>query len=291
MHGLGNDFVIINALGKEDLQDFPSLARWVCNRRFGIGADGLILVLPSSIAHLKMRIFNPDGSEPEMCGNGIRCFARYVYEERIVKDKELQVETLAGIIRPELIFEDNKVKGIKVNMGRPRLERNEIPMNGKGSPVTDEPIEIAGEIWRGTCVSMGNPHCVFFVEDVAKAPVSRVGPEVEHHSLFPQRTNVEFIEIINEDELKMRVWERGAGETMACGTGACAAAVAGVLTGRSNRKVTVHLAAGDLQIEWLPEDNNVYMTGPAEEVFRGSFHWTGACRVIPPGLLDGQVLL
>nr|WP_083476873.1 MULTISPECIES: diaminopimelate epimerase [Moorella] len=273
MHGLGNDFVLVNALEEkeQELGDLPTLARRVCHRRFGIGADGLILVLPSARADLRMRIFNPDGSEPEMCGNGIRCFARYAYEEGLVRGPEIQVETLAGIIKPRLILNGNKVAGVRVDMGEPRLERGQIPMAGEGSPVVDEPVTAAGTTWRGTCVSMGNPHCVFFVEDVAGAPVTTVGPAVENHPLFPQRTNVEFIEVLNRGELKMRVWERGAGETMACGTGACAAAVAGVLTGRSNREVTVHLAAGDLQIEWSRENNHVYMTGPAVEVFRGHF--------------------
>ncbi|MDK2894840.1 MAG: diaminopimelate epimerase [Moorella sp. (in: firmicutes)] len=271
MHGLGNDFVLVNALEEKLPGDLAELARRVCHRRFGIGADGLILVLPSVRADLRMRIFNPDGSEPEMCGNGIRCFARYAYEAGLVRGPEIQVETLAGIIKPRLILKDGKVAGVRVDMGEPRLERSQIPMAGEGSPVLDEPVTVAGTTWRGTCVSMGNPHCVFFVADVEEAPVTTVGPAVENHPLFPQRTNVEFIEVLNPGELKMRVWERGAGETMACGTGACAAAVAGALTGRSNREVTVHLAAGDLQIEWSKDNNHVYMTGPAVEVFRGDF--------------------
>ncbi|WP_406678218.1 diaminopimelate epimerase [Moorella sp. ACPs] len=271
MHGLGNDFVLVNALEEKLPGDLAELARRICHRRFGIGADGLILVLPSSRADLRMRIFNPDGSEPEMCGNGIRCFARYAYEAGLVRGPEIQVETLAGNIKPRLILKDGKVAGVRVDMGEPRLERSQIPMAGEGSPVVEEPVPVAGTTWRGTCLSMGNPHCVFFVTDVGEAPVTTVGPAVENHPLFPQRTNVEFIEVLNRGELKMRVWERGAGETMACGTGACAAAVAGALTGRSNREVTVHLAAGDLQIEWSRENNHVYMTGPAVEVFRGDF--------------------
>lgn len=271
MHGLGNDFVLVNTLESEDLGDYPSLARRICHRRFSIGADGLILVLPSDRADLRMRIFNPDGSEPEMCGNGIRCFARYVYEAGLVPKPEFAVETLAGIIKPRLILNEDKVAGVRVDMGEPHLERSQIPMTGEGSPVLNEPITAAGTRWEGTCVSMGNPHCIFFVDDILQAPVTTVGPAVEQHPLFPRRTNVEFIEVLNPEELKMRVWERGAGETMACGTGACAAAVAGALTGRSKRKVTVHLAAGDLQIEWSETDNHVYMTGPAEEVFRGNF--------------------
>lgn len=268
MHGLGNDFVLIEA---PRIEDYASLARRICHRRFGVGADGLIVILPSEQADLRMRIFNPDGSEPEMCGNGIRCFASYVFEAGMVQKTEFTVETLAGIIKPLLILEGDKVAAVQVDMGKPRLERSEIPMLGEGSPVINETITIEGTSWQGTCVSMGNPHCVFFVNDVEQAPVATVGPTVEHHPLFPQRTNVEFIEVLNPTELKMRVWERGAGETMACGTGACAATVAAALTGRSERRVTVHLAAGDLQIEWSPDDDHVYMTGPAEEVFRGEF--------------------
>jgi diaminopimelate epimerase len=268
MHGLGNDFVLAESLGFEDYAD---LARRVCHRRFGVGADGLIIVLPSDRADLRMRIFNPDGSEPEMCGNGIRCFARYAYEAGIVQQAEFTVETLAGIIKPLLVFKGEKVAAVRVDMGEPRLERSQIPVNGEGSPVINEPLTIEGTSWQGTCVSMGNPHCVFFVSDVMQAPVTTVGPAVEHNPLFPRRTNVEFIEVLSPTELRMRVWERGAGETMACGTGACAATVAAVLTGRSERRVTVHLAAGDLQVEWSPDDNHVYMTGPAEEVFRGVF--------------------
>lgn len=271
MHGLGNDFVLLNALDKKPGSDYPSLARRICHRRFGVGADGLIVVLPSDQADLRMRIFNPDGSEPEMCGNGIRCFARYTYEAGMVSLTEFAVETLAGIIKPRLILAGDKVTGVRVDMGEPRLQRGQIPMLGEGSPVLNEPITLDGIIWEGTCVSMGNPHCVFFVNDVAAAPVTTVGPLVEQNPLFPQRVNVEFIEVLNSKALKMRVWERGAGETMACGTGACAAAVAGVLTGRSKRRVTVHLTAGDLQIEWSSADNHVYMTGPAEEVFQGHF--------------------
>lgn len=271
MHGLGNDFIVVNALEEKLPADLNELARRVCHRRFGIGADGLIIVLPSDRADLRMRIFNPDGSEPEMCGNGIRCFARYVYETGLVREPEIRVETLAGIIKPRLILKEGGVTGVRVDMGEPRLEREKIPMTGSGSPVVDEPVVVDGGIWRGTCVSMGNPHCVFFVENVAEAPVTTVGPAVENHPLFPQRTNVEFIEVLNRSELKMRVWERGAGETLACGTGACAAAVAGVLTGRSDREVTVHLAAGDLEIEWSPENNHVYMTGPAVTVFQGDY--------------------
>nr|WP_258359486.1 diaminopimelate epimerase [Moorella sulfitireducens] len=275
MHGLGNDFILVNALEENLPGDLAGLARQACNRRFGIGADGLILVLTSEVADIRMRIFNPDGSEPEMCGNGIRCFARYAYEAGLVREPEIRVETLAGIIKPRLILKDGKVAGVRVDMGEPRLERELIPMAGEGSPVVDEPVPVDGITWRGTCVSMGNPHCVFFVANVAGAPVTEVGPAVENHPLFPRRTNVEFIEVMNRGELKMRVWERGAGETLACGTGACAAAVAGVLTGRSNREVTVHLAAGDLQIEWSQENNHVYMTGPAVEVFRGDFPLSG----------------
>ncbi|GFN24035.1 diaminopimelate epimerase [Thermanaeromonas sp. C210] len=270
MHGLGNDFVLVNCFQERLPGDPGEVARRVCHRRFGVGADGLIFLLPSQVAELKMRIFNPDGSEAEMCGNGIRCLARFAYEEGLVPGPGIRVETLAGIIVPQLILEGGRVLGVRVDMGEPRLDRRDIPMSGEGEKAIDIPLEVEGEIVKATCVSMGNPHCVLFVPDVDTAPVSTWGPFLENHPLFPQRTNVEFIEILNPAEVKMRVWERGAGETMACGTGACAAVVAAALTGRTGRHVTVHLAAGDLAIEWAP-DNRVFMTGPAVRVFDGVY--------------------
>ncbi|MBM7555846.1 diaminopimelate epimerase [Halanaerobacter jeridensis] len=272
MHGLGNDFILLNCLG--GTVDNPSqLAQEMCDRNFGIGADGLVLVLPSEIeeADFRMRIFNPDGSEPEMCGNAIRCFAKYLYERDLTTKTNLNVETLAGIIKPKLILEDGAVKLVKVDMGQPRLKRSEIPMKGEESEeVVKEPVEVAGEKFEVTCVSMGNPHCVIFVDDADEAPVRELGPKIETHDLFPEDINVEFIEVVNEEELEMRVWERGAGVTLACGTGACGSTVAAILNDLTKQKVTVHLLGGDLVIEWA-DDDHVYMSGPATEVFTGDY--------------------
>ncbi len=269
MHGTGNDYLFINTFD-EDLTDvdLKQLARVLSDRHFGIGSDGMILVEPSKVANFKMRIFNSDGSEAEMCGNGIRCFAKYVYERGMTTQKKLEVETLAGIIRPKLFLEGRKVKRVQVDMGKPRLGRAEIPMSGKPEtePVIGERIRVAGERYEITCVSMGNPHCVLFVDNVDKFPVSKVGPQIENHNLFPKRTNVEFVQISSNSDIKMRVWERGAGETLACGTGASAAVVAGNLNGKLARTVTVRLLGGDLTVEWLGNEH-VMLTGPAEEVF------------------------
>ncbi|MDN5347334.1 MAG: diaminopimelate epimerase [Clostridia bacterium] len=270
MHGLGNDFILINALQEKLPGDLPGLARRACDRRFGIGADGLILLLPSTRADVRMRIINADGSEAEMCGNGIRCLAKYAYESGIVPKTEMTVETLAGLILPRLIIKGGRVEAVQVDMGQPRFEREALPMSGTGHPVIEEPITVDGKEWRITCLSMGNPHCVIFVPEVAKEQVQVVGPLLEKHPLFPRGVNVEFVELRSRRELVMRVWERGAGETLACGTGACAAAVAAALTGRTGREVKVHLPGGYLEINWLP-DGRVLMTGPAETVFSGEY--------------------
>ncbi len=270
MHGLGNDFIMVNNL-EEKLPEarLPELAARWCDRHFGVGADGLILVDPSKVANFRMRIFNPDGSEPQMCGNGIRCFAKYVYDRRLHPEPFVKVETLAGVMGLKLTVAARRVESVRVDMGEPVLERKLIPLRGDGaSPVVGEKLQAAGRKFDITCVSMGNPHCVIFVENVAAFPVEKIGPEIETHKTFPQRTNVEFIEVINRDTLKMRVWERGAGITLACGTGACAAAVASALNQHTGRSVTVKLPGGDLFIEWNGH-NHVYMTGPAEEVFEG----------------------
>jgi diaminopimelate epimerase len=275
MHGLGNDFILIDCLNKSlgDSSFLSYLAKKLCDRNFGIGADGLILILPSSKADLRMRIFNFDGSEAQMCGNGIRCFAKYAYENKLVSKNKFTVETLAGIITPELIFQDLKNKKnfrIKVNMGTPKLRRREIPMNGEDTPtVVDETLKINPvQTFKITCVSMGNPHCIIFVDDVQSIPVDEIGPKIENHSLFPEKTNVEFIQVVNRKEINFRVWERGVGETLACGTGACAALVASVLNKKTNREATIHLPGGDLDIQWA-DDGHVYMTGPTELVFKG----------------------
>jgi len=272
MHGLGNDFVIVNGLLEKNLGNLEDLARRVCHRNFGIGADGLILVLPSAEADIRMRIFNSDGSKPEMCGNEIRCFAQYIYQEGIVRKEIIRVETLAGIIVPRLLIEDSTISGIEVDMGQPVLEPENIPLRGfTAGPVVDEPLEVDGHTVTFSAVSMGNPHCVVFVPDLEPVPFGTLGPKLETHPAFPRKTNVEFVQVINRDQVKVRVWERGAGPTLACGTGACAVAVAGALSGRTNRQVTVGLPGGDLQILWDQYDNKVYMTGPAAEVFRGEF--------------------
>jgi len=272
MQGLGNDFILIDCLSKPlgDSSFLFYLAKRLCNRHFGIGADGLILILPSSKADLKMRIFNSDGTEAQMCGNGIRCFAKYTYENKIISKIKFTIETLAGIITPELIFKGKKISGIKVDMGIPKLERKEIPMEGENAPtVVDETLKIDSKyIFQITCVSMGNPHCITLVNDVQSIPVEEIGPKIENHPLFPEKTNVEFIQVLNKQEINFRVWERGAGETLACGTGACAALVAAVLNQKTDREAIIHLQGGDLDIQWA-DNGHVYMTGPAELVFRG----------------------
>ena len=272
MHGLGNDFILIDCISKPlgDLSFLSYLAKRLCNRHFGIGADGLMLILSSSQTDLKMRIFNYDGSEAQMCGNGIRCFAKYAYENKLVSKNKFTVETLAGIITPELIFKEKEISGIKVDMGIPKLKRREIPMEGENAPtVVDETIKIDSKyIFKITCVSMGNPHCIAFVNDVQSIPVDEIGPKIENHPLFPEKTNVEFIQVLNKQEINFRVWERGVGETLACGTGACAALVAAVLNKKTDRKAIIHLPGGDLDIQWA-DDGHVYMTGPAELVFKG----------------------
>jgi diaminopimelate epimerase len=265
MHGLGNDFILVDCRDKavsDQLSAISGLSTRLCHRRFGIGADQVLLLYPSKIADFMMKIFNADGSEVEMCGNGIRCFAKYIWDRGISKKDALSVETAAGIIRPERAGEM-----VKVDMGEPILEAREIPVNLDGV-IKDYPLIMDGKEFKITCVSMGNPHTVIFVGDVDGFDVKRYGPAIETHGLFPKRTNVEFIQITGPERLKMRVWERGAGETMACGTGASAAAVASNVNGFTARKVTVALLGGELAVEWSG-DNHVYMTGPAEEVFEG----------------------
>jgi len=271
MHGLGNDFVLVNCFEEKlDLEQAPALAARVCDRYLGVGADGLILLLPADNGDVNMRIINSDGSEAEMCGNGIRCAAKYLYERGLVKKDKIQVQTLAGMIIPELTIESGKVKLVRVDMGEPRLERPEIPMEGPPGKVINEPLLVDGKTYHVTAVSMGNPHCVIFVPDAEMVALREVGPCIEKHRAFPNKTNVEFIQVLSRQEVIMKVWERGAGETMACGTGACASAVASALNGHTGRRVTVHLKGGDLLIEWA-ENNHVYMTGPAEEVFTGEY--------------------
>lgn len=264
MHGLGNDFVIAEANSWDEAYQLQPFAQLVCDRHFGIGADGLIVVGPDAEMDVFMRIFNPDGSEPEMCGNGIRCVARYACDRGWVSREAISVRTLAGPRYPQVTVEGS----VRVDMGQPILERRLIPMQGEGSPIRAKISTEQGE-FEITAVSMGNPHCICFVEDVDKSPVAAWGSMLETHPMFPARTNVEFVQVLARDEMIMRVWERGAGITLACGTGACATLVAAVLNGLSDRKATVHLLGGDLLIEWDETDQHVYMTGPAEYVFKG----------------------
>lgn len=271
-HGQGNDFVIVNGF-QEKLNDYKQAAIAVCDRHFGIGADGLVILLPPTTAgaDFRIRIFNSDGSEAEMCGNATRCIARYVYENGLSEKTSLTLETLAGLIKPEIIFDGGQVKTICVDMGEPRLLRSEIPVTGEAdSRAVSIPLEAAGAVYSITCVSMGNPHCVIFVDDLASVDLSQVGPHIETHSYFPRKTNVEFVQVLSPNKVRMRVWERGAGITLACGTGASATLVAAVLNGKTDRAITVELDGGDLFVEWR-EDNHVYMSGPAIEVFRGAY--------------------
>lgn len=268
-HGLGNDFILIDNRAHTEPIITSEQAVQLCDRHFGIGADGVIFALPGQNGtDYTMRIFNSDGSEPEMCGNGIRCLAQFLYElEGADAKTQYRIHTLAGVITPQL--EGNG--RVKVDMGIPQLLAAEIPttLAAVDQKVIDIPLEVAGQIWKVTCVSMGNPHCITFVEDAAAIPLESIGPQFEYHPAFPKRTNTEFIQVVRPDYLKMRVWERGAGATLACGTGACATVVAGVLTGESDRACTVELPGGCLEIEWSEQDQRVYMTGPAERVFSG----------------------
>jgi diaminopimelate epimerase len=268
MHGLGNDFVIVEVNSWEEADSLQPYAQTLCNRNFGIGADGLIVIGQDPAMDVFMRIFNSDGSEPEMCGNGIRCVARYVFEHKLVDKVSFAVRTLAGPIYPVVKVLEGKIVSVTVDMGEPVLSRTLIPMTGNGDNVKIKTATSHGEI-EFTAVSMGNPHCVVFVPDPAKVPVSVLGPELETNPLFPAKTNVEFVQVIGRNEMEMRVWERGAGITLACGTGACATLVAGVLNGYTDRTAVIHLLGGDLFIEWNEQDNRIYMTGPAAEVFWG----------------------
>jgi diaminopimelate epimerase len=264
MHGLGNDFVVLDGVS-QTLPDVAPHARHLCDRRFGIGCDQLLVILAARepACDFRMQIYNADGSEVEMCGNGIRCFARYLVDRGLTDKEEIRVETGAGVIVPRLVGER-----VRVDMGRPVLEGRKIPVDLDGM-VMSHPLEVAGERIPFTCVSMGNPHAVTFVKAVAAVDLARLGPAAERHPFFPKRANIEFVQIDAPDEVTVRVWERGAGETLACGTGAAAVCVAGVLEGRTEREVTVHLPGGDLAIEWSERDDHVYMTGPTAEVFSG----------------------
>jgi len=241
------------------------------NRHFGVGSDGLILICPSEKADARMRMFNADGSEAEMCGNGLRCVAKYVYDHGLVRKPSLQIETGRGVLRVDLELANGNVSQATIDMGEPILDARRIPTTLSGNPPTDVPLSIGDYSFRVTCISMGNPHCVIFSKEITDDLVLGIGPRIEKHPAFPHRTNVEFVSVNNSDDVTVRVWERGSGETQACGTGACAVAVAGVITRRSKRRIVAHLPGGDLHLNWSETDNHVYLTGPAVEVFSGEW--------------------
>ena len=268
MHGCGNDYVYVN-LFEETVEDAPKLATVVSDRHFGIGSDGVITIGPSEVADFRMRIYNADGSEAEMCGNGIRCVAKYVYDHKLTDKTEIAVETGAGIKTLTLFTENEKVEQVRVDMGEPILEPSQIPVLSNKNPVIADPILVGNMEWRMTCVSMGNPHAVVFVKDVASFPIEQFGPLFEKHERFPKKTNTEFVQVISRTEVSMRVWERGSNETWACGTGTCATVMACIMNGYTENKVLVHLRGGDLTIEYDPNTKHIFMTGPATEVFHG----------------------
>jgi len=278
MHGIGNDYVYVDCVNSPMPADPAALSRAISPRHFGIGADGLILICPSDKADARMRMFNADGSESEMCGNGLRCVAKFVYDHGIAKKPRLAIETGRGVLQVDLEIAGGKVSRATVNMGEPILKSAEIPTTLPGDPPINAPITVAGMRFDVTCVSMGNPHAVAFVSDEFFKPgdrdlVAEFGPKLEHAREFPRRVNAHFVKVHSPNEVTMRTWERGSGITLACGTGACSVCVAGVLTGRTNRKILAHLPGGDLQLEWSEADNCVYKTGPATEVFSGE--WPG----------------
>lgn len=274
MEGIGNDYIYVNCF-QETVENPADFSVKYSDRHFGIGSDGLILICPSEIADFKMSMYNADGSQAEMCGNGIRCVGKYVYDYGLTSQTEITVETLAGIKYLTLHVEDGKVREVTVDMGEPIFVPSEIPVDlsklsmETGSRVVDVPIEIADKEYRMTCISMGNPHAVVFVDGVKELPLEQIGPLFEQHPVFPKRVNTEFIEVLSDTEVNMRVWERGSGETLACGTGACASAVACVLNHKTKDEIVLHLLGGDLKVKWDQEKNRVYMTGPARVVFDG----------------------
>ena len=273
MHGLGNDYVYMDAINQK-IENRSELAKFVSDRHFGIGSDGLILICPSEKADFRMQMFNQDGSEAEMCGNGIRCVGKFVYDKGLTNKENITVETLAGIKTLVMTAKNGKIETARVDMGEPILEPEKIPVISNENPVKNLRLEEEGRNFTFTCVSMGNPHAVTFIEeDVNKFDICKYGAKLEVNKAFPKKANIEFINVIDDKTLKMRVWEREAGETLACGTGACAVTVAAILNGYTERTVTVHLLGGDLKIEWSKNDNHVYMTGPATTVFEGKIDW------------------
>ncbi|MBR1816077.1 MAG: diaminopimelate epimerase [Lachnospiraceae bacterium] len=273
MEGLGNDYVYVNCF-EERVENPSELSIKISDRHFGIGSDGLILIKPSDIADFTMEMYNADGSQSEMCGNGIRCVGKYVYDYGLTDKEDITVETLAGIKYLKLFVEDGKVSKVTVNMGAPILEPKKVPVNISMLPagldmVKDYPINVDGKVYNTTCVSMGNPHSVVFIDDTDTFPLEEIGPKFENHEFFPRKVNAEFLQIVDRNYAKMRVWERGSGETLACGTGTCASVVAAVLNGLTDDEVTVKLLGGELLIKWDRDENVVYMTGPAKVVFDG----------------------
>lgn len=274
MHGCGNDFVVIDCISEKLYENLKDFSRKVCNRRFGIGADTLVLLWPSKIADVRLRFFNSDGSEAEMCGNAVRCASEYIFNHGILaKKEEIIIETLAGCMISKIIVENGKVLGTVVDMGEPKLKKEEIPLQIKDDPETvlaEDAVIVEGKAYHFAAVSMGNPHCIIYVPDVDKVELHVLGPKIEKNPIFPNGTNVEFVEISNDKKLKARIWERGGEEALACGTGACAIVVAGFLKGLNQREATVHYKGGDIKAFWSPVDNHVYMTGgPTVEVFSG----------------------
>jgi diaminopimelate epimerase len=271
MHGAGNDYLYVNCFAESIPTDPGALARAMADRNTGVGADGLILMCPAEGADAEMRMFNADGSYAEMCGNGIRCVAKYLYDHAVARRDPLRITSAGKQYVLELDFRDGKVSRVRVDMGEPEFVPAKIGTTLQGNPPTDVPLEVGGQTLRVTTMAIGNPHCVAFVDALSDDLVLRVGPLVERHSSFPNRVNVEFVTVLNRETARQRTWERGSGETLACGSGACAVAVAGALTNRLERNVTVKLLGGDLQIQWNESDNHVYMTGPAAEVFSGDW--------------------
>ncbi len=268
MHGIGNDYVYVNCF-KETVENPSEVAVKVSDRHFGIGSDGLILIKPSEVADGKMEMYNADGSQGAMCGNGIRCVAKYMYDYGITDKTSISVETKSGIKYLDLTLKDGKVDTVKVNMGMPILKAAEIPVRFEKERVINEPVFVDGTEWRITCVSMGNPHAITYIDDVKGLEIEKIGPKFENHEMFPDRVNTEFVHVIDRKTVEMRVWERGSGETLACGTGACAVAVSSILNGLTEDEVTVKLLGGDLKIFWDQKENTVYMTGSATTVFDG----------------------
>ncbi len=268
MHGIGNDYVYVNCL-KENVENPSEVAIKISDRHFGIGSDGLILIKPSDVADGKMEMYNADGSQGAMCGNGIRCVAKYMYDYGITDKTSISVETKSGIKYLDLTLKNGKVDTVKVNMGAPILKASEIPVISEKEQVISEPVTVDGKEWKITCVSMGNPHAITYIDDVKHLEIEKIGPKFENHEIFPDRVNTEFVHVIDRNTVEMRVWERGSGETYACGTGACAVAVSSILNGLTEEEVTVKLLGGDLKIFWNREENRVYMTGSATKVFDG----------------------